>query len=112
MQKKDFSTSERMNKPVDMFLPHAETDTPQADPQTEPPVEIEHRAGSKYVAAVDPYNEPRNRRVQLIMRPSMYAGLKYLAARRKSSVNNLVESIVAEYIERMRTEAENAKKDK
>lgn len=108
MPNKDFSNLERMNSPLSKFLPNVEPETPQTEPQAEP----EHRAGSKYVAAVDPFNEPRNRRVQLIMRPSLYAGLRYLATRRKSSVNNLVESILLDYIERMREEAENAKKDK
>ena len=86
--------------PLDNIITQAKTETKQKsepEPQTEP---APAKTGSKYVAAVDPYDEPRNRRVQLLMRPSLYTGLKYIATRRKQSINNLVENILSEYVER------------
>lgn len=98
MPNKNFANLERMNIPLDNIIAPPTTPTePQAEPKPT-------RPGSKYVAAVDPYEGPRNRRVQLLMRPGLYAGLKHIAARRKSSFNNLIEVILLEYVEKERQE--------
>lgn len=107
MAKKDFSAIERMTNPVSKFIPKSSTeDHAQPEPQTEP---TESKQGNRYVAAADPFTEPRSRRVQLLMRPSLYSGLKYIATRRKQSINNLVENILAEYVDRARQEHEKGK---
>lgn len=109
MPKKDFSNLERMTAPVDKFLPKTE---PQAEPPEAPAIEEPpaQKFGSKYVAAVDPYQGPRSRRVQLLMRPGLFAALKHIAARKKKSINNLIEENLLEFVERERREEEKQKK--
>ena len=99
MPSKDFKNLDRMNIPLNNIL---QTESPLPEPEQAEAKNQEPRAGSKYVAAVDPYNEPRSRRVQLLMRPSLYSGLKYLSTKRKQSINNLIEGILLDYIDQVK----------
>lgn len=44
------------------------------------------------------YIETRNKRVQLLMQPSLYKNLKFRANKEKRSVNDLIHSILEEHI--------------
>ena len=46
------------------------------------------------------YIETRNKRVQLLLQPSLYKNLKFRANEEKRSVNNLIYSILEKHIER------------
>ena len=114
MSKKDFSMSERMNSPVTKFLP-AE---PQAKPETAKPVTATDaaqprkqitRQASEYKADADRY-EPRNRRVQLLMRPRIYESIKSIAKHKKQSMNNLIETVLEDFIEQEKAQGEQTKR--
>jgi hypothetical protein len=103
MPNKTFSES-----PLMKFLPA----DAQAKPETAKPAAAKPqitRQVTEYKAAADFY-EPRSRRVQLLMRPSIYTGIQYIAQRRKQSANNLIETVLAEFIAQTKAEDEQTKK--
>ena len=55
--------------------------------------------GKSYIASHDPLTETRDRRVQLVLRPSLVSVLKRIASHRKQSLNNLVEEVLTEFLE-------------
>jgi len=113
MPKKDFSTSERMNSPVTMFLPaeaQAKPETAEAAPAaTEAPRKQITRRAAEYKAKVDPY-EPRTKRVQLLMRPRIYESIRSIAKHEKQSMNNLIETVLEKYIEQTKAQGEQTKR--
>lgn len=88
------------------FVPNT---TPEPQQQTEAPDELTEKKGCMYVAAPDPFTEKRDRRVQLVLRPSLVSGLKYVAKSKKQSMNNLIEEILTEYINRAKEEYQKGK---
>lgn len=110
MANKNFANLERMNIPLDNIIAPKKVPTePQAEPSTENESPTPQKVGSKYVAAVNPYEGPRTRRVQLLMRPGLYTGLKHIATRKKQSINNLIECILIEYVDQERQAEEKGK---
>lgn len=53
----------------------------------------------KCAAVIDPF-ETRSKRVQLLMRPTVFSTIRYIANLKHMSINNLIESIILEYIMR------------
>jgi len=110
MPKKDFSKSELLTNPVAKFLPAENQAKPEAKPAAAntPKPQITRQV-TEYKAAAD-YYEPRSRRVQLLMRPSIYTGIQHIAQKRKQSANNLIETVLAEFIAQTKAEDEQTKK--
>ena len=110
MPKKSFTESPLMKfLPADaQEQPEAQTAKPAAPAEKEKPQQIT-RLAPEYKAVADHY-EPRSRRVQLLMRPSIYAGIQYIAKRRKQSANNLIETVLADFIEQVKMLDEQTKK--
>lgn len=110
MPKKSFTESPLMKfLPADaQAQPEEQTAKPAAPAETEKPQQITRQA-SEYKAEADHY-EPRNRRVQLLMRHSVYDGIQYIAKKRKQSVNNLVETVLADFIEQTKLLDKQTKK--
>lgn len=71
-----------------------------AAPAAQAPKQRTHMA-SEYKATADFY-EPRSRRVQLLMRPSIYSGIQRIAKRNHQSTNNLIETVLADFISQMK----------
>ena len=57
-----------------------------------------HGIPVKYVSEPDK-KETRSRRVQLLVKPSIYNGIREIAYRKRQSVNNLMEAIFSGYLE-------------
>lgn len=117
MTKKSFTESAVMQ----FVTPAAEA---QAQPETAKPAKRKQaktepaeeaapqqitRQAPEFKASADRY-EPRSRRVQLLMRPSIYAGIQYIAKRNRQSTNNLIETVLADYIEQVKMLDEQKKK--
>lgn len=116
MPKKDFSKLERMNTPLNNIIaPAAAPATPPAtQPKTQPEKATETAtAGQKarYSADIDRY-EPRSRRVQLLMRPSIYTGIQHIADQQHISMNHLIENILADHIAQTKAEYEERREQR
>lgn len=92
MPKKDFSTSDRLTKPVDQFL------KPAAAPAENPPKPAYKYPAPPPFSMPEPRTEadhwePRTRRVHLIMKPSVYSGINHMAKKNRQSFNHFVETL-------------------
>lgn len=99
MPKKDFSTSDRLTKPVDQFL------KPATAPAENPPKPaykypaVEEKVYPPPSSMPEPRTEadhwePRTRRVHLIMKPSVYSGINHMAKKNRQSFNHFVETLL------------------
>ena len=110
MPKKDFSAS-----PLMQFLPqnteHAKPAKAKETPPMMPPPmpEPEDQTAMRHYAEKS-WAEPRTRRVQLLMRPSVYAGIQAIADQQMTSFNHLVETVLAEFI--AKTANEQARRER
>lgn len=105
MPTKNFSLETRAAAAASKFIPQ-----PTPEPKTdEQPADQTENKKCLYVAAPDPFAEKRDRRVQLVLRPSLVSGLKYVAKSKKQSMNNLIEEILTEYINRAKEEYQKGK---
>ena len=101
MPKKDFSAS-----PLMQFIPPAPAkanEAPEQMPEPGDQTETRHYAEKNWA-------EPRTRRVQLLMRPSVYTGIQSIADQQKTSFNHLVETVLAEFI--AKTQNEQARRER
>lgn len=102
-----------MGKKFDSPLMQFITPQPNAAPVEKPTPETkeEHRAktarnNARYKApapapfrAIKDYGEPRTRRVQLLLRPSLHAAALELATAKQQSINNFIEEALLAYVE-------------
>ena len=51
----------------------------------------------KCAAVIDPF-ETRSKRVQLLMRPTFFSTIRYIANMKHMSIDNLIESILFDFI--------------
>lgn len=118
MPKKDFSAS-----PLMQFIPPAPAAEPAKKRHETPPkmppqmprcleledAEPEDQTYTRHYAEKN-WAEPRTRRVQLLMRPSVYTGIQAIADQQKTSFNHLVETVLADFI--AKTQNEQARRER
>ena len=112
MAKKTFT--ERMQRAVNPTMqfissaPEEASTEPQKRPQAAPKPKTEERASTASSApqrapqprrALSQYGEElRNRRFQLLLTPSLFEELKERAAAERMSINDLVNSVMSDYL--------------
>lgn len=120
MPKKDFSNLDRVNGPLQNIIgkvtppPTAPAAAFVPPPQYEPEKPKHPRAGKaqiRYTADIDRY-EPRTKRFQLLMKPSVFENARRIAAAKRQSVNNYIESLMEADIARERAEYEQNREQK
>lgn len=94
MPKKDFSAS-----PLMQFLPQ-NTEPAEAN---KPPAQMPATEYQRHIAEKS-WADPRTRRVQLLMRPSIYADIQSIAEQKMTSFNHLVETVLEDFITKTRNE--------
>lgn len=99
MAKKDFSTV----SPVGMFLTQPESVPEQTDnaPEAAAPPQADRAKASE---------EPRTRRVQLILKKSLFLAMRHAANRQHKSFNHFCEGVFSDYLERMTAEGGEKRK--
>ena len=74
---------------------------PAPDEEDMPAAALPEPAAAPYPVKLNPlYMETKSRRLNLLVRPSLHERIKKLAKSRKSSVNELIHQVLAEYADR------------
>ena len=113
MQNKSFSTAERVSAPLDNItqaVPAANTPPPKPE-KTEEKQTRTARTALRYTADIDRF-EPRTKRFQALMKPSVYENIRRIAERKRQSINNYIESVLEAEIDRERAEYEQNREQK
>lgn len=84
-----------IGNPAELFI----STQPEREPEQDSKPARAGRPLQGYKANPD-YIETRSQRVQLLMQPSLYQKLKKAAKKQKRSANDLIHTILEEYIER------------
>lgn len=101
------------DSPLMQFITPKQNTTPAPAP-VEKPTQEEKKERQKKTAAINAtykapapapfraikdHSEPRSRRVQLLLRPSLHAAALELATAKQQSINNFIEEALLAYVE-------------
>lgn len=106
--------AKNFNSPLMQFITPTQNTTPTPAPVDNPAPQEEKTERQKKTAAINAtykapapapfraikdHSEPRSRRVQLLLRPSLHAAALEMATAKKQSINNFIEEALLAYIE-------------